>query len=114
MSISRKTVTIAAVAAALAAAGVAVASAIGGDDSETPVTGPNAEQAKAAALDMVGGGTVTEIELQDGDGAGVYEVEVLKDDGSQVEVQVGGGFQPLDTATDDDGSGEDESSESEF
>ena len=45
------------------------------------MTGPNAEQAKAAALDMVGGGTAAEIELQDGDGAGVYEVEVLKDDG---------------------------------
>ena len=49
---------------------------------------PAAEQAKAAALDAAGGGTVLEIEQQDGDGAGVYEVEVRRTDGSTVEIHL--------------------------
>ena len=58
---------------------------------EEQVTGPSAEKAKAAALKQVGGGTVLEIEQQDGDGPGAYEVEVKRPDGSTVEVYVGTG-----------------------
>jgi hypothetical protein len=105
--ISRKTVAIAAGVLALAAGGAGIAYAVDGDEEQ--VTGPDASRAEAAALDAVGGGTVTEIEHQDGDGAGTYEVEVQRADGSQVEVHIGGDFQPLGTAPDDDsGSGEDD------
>jgi hypothetical protein len=104
-------IVVAAAAAALAAGGVGIAQAVGGD-SEEQITGPAAEKAKSAALRAVGGGTVTEVERQDGDGAGVYEVEVRRDDGSQVEVQLDASFQPVGTAGDDDtGSGSEEDGE---
>ena len=108
MSINRKTIAIAAVADALAAGGVGVATAIGGGESDQPVTGPDADKAKAAALDEVGGGAVTEIERQDGDGAGTFEVEVQRDDGSQVEVYVDGNYDAVGSAADDDSGSEDE------
>ncbi len=111
MKINRRSVAITAAAGALAAGGVGVASAIGGGDSEERVTGPDATKAESAALDAVGGGTVTESEYQESGGAGFYEVEVQRDDGSQVEVHLDGQFEPVGTATDDDtGSGEDEES----
>jgi hypothetical protein len=107
MRINRKSVAIAAAIAALGAGGVGVASAIGGDDES--VTGPDAEKAKSAAVQAVGGGSVTEVEHQDGDGGGVYEVEVKRADGSQVEVDLDGAFHPVGTAGDDDsGSGSDD------
>jgi Peptidase propeptide and YPEB domain len=91
-------------------AGAGIAQAVGGG-SEEPVTGPAAEQAKAAALDAVGGGTVLEIEKQDGDGAGVYEVEVRRPDGSTVEIHLDHQFQPVGSAPDDDsGAGSDDES----
>jgi uncharacterized membrane protein YkoI len=110
MSINRKTVAVAAVAAALAAGGVGIANAVTGD-SEEQVTGPDADKAKAAALDAVGGGTVSEIEYQEAGSSGFYEVEVTRDDGSQVEVHLDGQFQPVGTAADDD-SGEAEDDDS--
>ena len=91
--------------------------AVGGGEEES-VSGPDAERAKSAALDAVGGGTVTEIEYQESGSAGLYEVEVQRADGSQVEVHVDGGFDPVGTAADDDGgagedddAGEDEATE---
>ena len=101
MKINRKVIAIAAVVAALAAGGAGIAYAVGGD-SEEQVSGPSAEKAKAAALDAVGGGTVLEVERQDGDGAGAYEVEVERPDGSQIEVHVSGSYDTLGTAADDD------------
>jgi hypothetical protein len=59
-----------------------------------------------AALEAAGGGTVLEIERQDGDGAGVFEVEVRRSDGSQVEIHLDAGYQPVDTAADDDSGSE--------
>ena len=100
--INRKTVAIAATIGALAAGGAGIAYAVDGEDEEQ-VTGPDTSRAEAAALEAVGGGTVLEVEHQDGDGDGVYEVEVQRPDGSQVEVHLGGDFQPLGTASDDDG-----------
>lgn len=102
MKITRKMVAIAAAVAALGAGGVGIAYAVGGGDSEEQVTGPDAEQAKSAALDAVGGGSVTEVEYQDNDGAGLYEVEVQRADGSQVEVHLNGQFDSVGTAGDDD------------
>ena len=90
--------------AAVAVLGVGAAGAayaVGGG-SEEQVTGPDAEQASQAALDAVGGGTVTEVEYQDSDGAGTYEVEVEQADGSQVEVHLDDAFQEVGAAADDD------------
>ena len=71
---------------AVAAGGVGVAAAGGGDDAEAPITGSALEQAKAAALDHTGGGRVSETEV--GDEESLYEVEVTREDGSQVDVQL--------------------------
>ena len=53
-----------------------------------------------------------EIERQDGDGAGFYEVEVRREDGSQVEIHLDAQFQPVGSAADDD-SAENESEDSD-
>ena len=112
MKVNRRSVVIAAaVVIALAAAGVGIAQAVGGGDES--VTGPAAEQARSAALDAAGGGTVLSVEREDGDGAGVYEVEVRRADGSEVEVYLDARFRPLGTTADDDGGAEPEESESE-
>jgi hypothetical protein len=112
MKVNRKVVAIGAAIAVLAAGGVGIAYAVGGD-SEEQVAGPDAERAKAAALDSVGGGTVTEIEHQDGDGAGLFEVEVERADGSQVEVYVDGSYDAVGSAADDDSGAEEEGAEEE-
>lgn len=112
MKLNRRIIVVAAAIAALAAAGAGIAQAIG-RGSEEQITGPAAEKAKSAALKAAGGGTVLEIERQDGDGAGMYEVEVRRADGSQVEIHLDARYQPVGTAADDDsGSGsEDEAGE---
>jgi hypothetical protein len=105
MNINRKVLAIGAAVVALAAGGVGIAYAVGGGDSDEQVTGPDADKAKAAALDAVGGGTVTSVERAD-DNNGAFEVEVKRDDGSTVEVAVGAQDQALGTQADDDnGSG---------
>jgi uncharacterized membrane protein YkoI len=92
--------------AALAAGGAGVAAATGGgDDSEQPITGSALDKAEAAALAETGGGTVTETET--GDEESLYEVEVTRDDGSQVDVQLDPNFDVVGSEADDEG--EDES-----
>jgi hypothetical protein len=108
MNINRKVVAIAAIVAVLAVGGVGIAYAVGGGESEEQVTGPDAEKAKSAALDVVGGGTVLEAEFQEAGSAGYYEVEVQRPDGSQVEVHIDSQFQPVGTAADDDTGSESE------
>jgi uncharacterized membrane protein YkoI len=94
-----------AVVAALAAGGVAVAAATGGDDSgDKAITGPALGKAKAAALAHTGGGRVTGTEV--GDEEGYYEVEVTSDDGSQVDVHLDRNFNVLGAKSDDDSSGD--------
>jgi Peptidase propeptide and YPEB domain len=93
--------------AALAIGGVGIAQAVSGD-SEAPVTGAAAEHARAAALDAAGGGTVLEIEHQDGDGSGVYEVEVRRTDGATVEIHLDGQFRQVGSSSDDDSGAESE------
>jgi hypothetical protein len=109
MNVNRRVLAIAAAIAVVAAGGVGIAYAVGGDSDEQ-VTGPDAEKAKAAALEAVGGGTVTEAEYQEAGSDGVYEVEVQRPDGSEVEVHIGADFNPVGTAPDDDAGGEDEGS----
>ena len=92
----------------LAAGGVAIAGATGGDDDATDraITGSALDRASAVALDHTGGGRVTGTEVQDEEG--YYEVEVTRDDGSQVDVHLDRHFNVLNSAGDRDGSGEDD------
>jgi uncharacterized membrane protein YkoI len=92
----------AAVAMLLALGGAGIAYANGGD-SEEQVTGPDAEKAKSAAIAAMGGGTVTEVERDDGYGTGVFEVEVKRDDGSQVEVHLDRDLNVVGQEADEDG-----------
>jgi uncharacterized membrane protein YkoI len=81
------------VIAGVAAAGVATAadSGVGGvvdgvvDGADVPISGEALEKASAAAIDVAGGGTVVDSEVED---EGGYEVEVNLDDGRQIEVQL--------------------------
>ena len=67
--------------------GTSVAVASSDDDgTEIPITGEALDRASAAALEHTGGGRVTETEQ--GDEESFYEVEVMLDDGSQVDVQL--------------------------
>jgi hypothetical protein len=106
MRFDRRLALAAAAVVALAATGAGIAKAVSG--SEEPVSGPSAEWASAAALEAAGGGVVLEVEQQDGDGAGVYEVEVRRPDGSTVEIHLDAEFRPVGTAPDDDGGSESE------
>ena len=92
----------------LAGAGVAYASASGDDSSEPQATGPGIEKAKSIALDYTNGGSVTGTEI--GDEEGYYEVEVIKDDGSQVDVHLDRDFNVLSTPADHEGSDSKDSS----
>lgn len=86
-------------AVAVGAAGIAVA---GGDDdgSDTPITGSALEKASAAALEVTGGGEVTETEV--GDEEGAYEVEVTLPDGSQTDVHLDEQFNHIGSQADDE------------
>jgi uncharacterized membrane protein YkoI len=103
----RTLVIAAAVAIVVALGGAGIAYANGGD-SEEQLTGPDAQKAKSAAIAAVGGGTLTEVERDDGDdgygtSGGVYEVEVTRDDGSQVEVHLDGDYNVVGQEADEDG-----------
>ena len=92
---------------ALGAAGGGIAVATGGgDDNEASIDGAALERASAAALEHTGGGTVSDTEV--GDEESKYEVEVTRDDGSQVDVQLDGNFNVVGDEVDGPESGEDE------
>jgi hypothetical protein len=104
----RTLVIAAAVAMLLALGGAGIAYANGGD-SEEQVTGPDAQKAKRAAIAAVGGGALTEVERDDGYGtSGVYEVEVTREDGSQVEVHLDGDYNVVGQEADEDGSNDED------
>jgi uncharacterized membrane protein YkoI len=89
----RTALAAAAAVAALGAGGATIAGATGGGDDagDGPIAGGALERAKAAALAHTGGGRVTGTE--EGDEESYYEVEVTRDDGSQIDVQLDRGFQ---------------------
>ena len=92
---------LAAVVAVLVLVGAGVAYATGsGDDSSGQAGGANIEKAKSVALEHVSG-RVTGTEV--GDEEGYYEVEVVKDDGSQVDVHLDKNFDVLGTPADHEG-----------
>jgi uncharacterized membrane protein YkoI len=72
----------------------------GGDDAEAPIRGSELDKASAAALEHTGGGRVTDTEV--GDEESLYEVEVTRDDGSQVDVQLDRRFTVVGGEADDE------------
>jgi hypothetical protein len=100
-AINVRTLVIAAAVAMLVLLGAGVAYATGGDSSAPQPTGSNIEKAKSIALDQTNGGRVTGTEV--GDEEGYYEVEVIEDDGSQVDVHLDRDFNVLGTPADHEG-----------
>jgi len=96
------------VVAALGAGGVGIAQAVGGDDEQA--TGPDADRAKAAAVESLGGGRAVSVERED-EGASAWEVEVRRADGSVVDVDLTSELQRAATERDDDDSGPEEGSD---
>jgi uncharacterized membrane protein YkoI len=97
------------VALVLVGGSVGIGLATGGDDdageneitdSDQPLTGSDRERAEAAAVEAVGGGTVTDVEI--GDDGAAYGVEIRADDGSQVEVMLDADFSVIGTEADDE------------
>ena len=99
----RRLIVAVAAALTLLGAGTGVVLASVGDDDK-PLEGAALDQATSAALDHVGGGTVVETEI--GDDGAAYGVEIRKDDGSVVEVNLDGDYNVTGSEQDDDGSGE--------
>jgi hypothetical protein len=102
----RRTTLIVAGIAALAAfvlGGAAIAGApqMNQEEGNQPVSGAAAESAQAAALKEAGGGTVTEL-ARDPEGARIYEVEVMKPDGTVVDIDLDSSFNVLAAENDRD------------
>ena len=106
----RKAIVIAATVLAIGATSAGIAIAAGGD-GDRPITGSALAEAKAAALEHTGGGTVVETEV--GDDGAAYGVEVRLDDGSEVEVALDGDFNVIGEERDDDGADEENDSDDE-
>jgi hypothetical protein len=90
MRVQRKYLIVGGAILAIAAGGTGAAFAtgtIGGDDGEGTLSGPAADKATAAALEITQGGTANAVERDSEDGA-TYEVEVTKPDGSTVDVRL--------------------------
>jgi hypothetical protein len=102
-AITARTLVIAVAVAMLVALGGAGIAYANGGISEEQVTGPEAQKAKSAATSAVGGGTVSEVERDDGYGTGVFEVEVKRDDGAQVEVHLNRDYNVVGQQADEDG-----------
>jgi hypothetical protein len=91
----------------LGAAGVRAAAESGDDDR--PLKGRNYDRATSAALNHLGGGTVTKTEIGDageaetepGDDGEAYEVDVRRDDGTQVAAELDSNFNVTGTEADD-------------
>src|SRR6266511_4965692 len=102
----RKYLITAGSALVLAAGGVGIAQAVGGDDESESVTGPEADQAKAAALRATHGGRANAVE-RDSENGGTWEVEVTREDGKTVDVRLDENYKLVvvegDSETPDDG-----------
>ena len=106
-TINVKTLLLAAAVVMLLLVGAGVAYATGGESSEQQATGPGIEEAKSVALEHTNGGRVTGTEV--GDEEGFYEIEITRDDGSQLDVHLDRDLDVLGTPVDhenlDDGDG---------
>lgn len=77
-----------------------------GNEVDVPITGPDLARASEAAIDHLGGGSVTETEIEDEES--YYEVEVTLDDGSQVDVQLDEQFNVVGDEVDDENEADDQ------
>ena len=68
-------------------------------DSDDLAPGADRDRAVEAALASTGGGTVTDVEV--GDEGATYGVEILREDGTEVEVQIDGSFAVTGSEVDD-------------
>jgi hypothetical protein len=103
---SKRTKLIVGAVAAILALGALAGFTIAAD-SEEPLTGSTYDRATEAALDHVDGGEV--VETESGDGGAAYGVEIRRDDGSVVEVELDENYKVIGTEADDDGpNGDDE------
>lgn len=85
---SRKQLIVGGSILAIAAAGGGAAIAVaGGDEGDGGATGPGADKATSAALQITGGGHANAVERDSEDGA-TWEVEVTKPDGQTVDVRL--------------------------
>jgi len=94
MTRSRKLALTFAAVVGVGAGGLGIAQALGqapGEHGDQQVTGPGAERARSAALEAVGGGRVVTVERED-EGDSAWEVEVVRSDGREVEVELDGSF----------------------
>ena len=92
MDLNRKYLVLGGTILAISAGGVGVAAATGGigggdDGGDATVSGPGADQATAAALEITHGGTANSVERDSENGA-TWEVEVTKSDGNTVDVRL--------------------------
>jgi uncharacterized membrane protein YkoI len=87
-----------------ASAGIAIAAGGGDDDdgTETSITGPALARASEAALTHVPGTGDRVSETEVGDEESMYEVEVTRADGSQVDVQLDENFNVVSSEGDDE------------
>jgi hypothetical protein len=95
---------------ALLGIGTGAVLAVAGDD-DRPLQGDARARASAAALEHVGGGRVIETEV--GDDGAAYGVEILRPDGSVVEVSLDREFRVIGTEGDDESAGESEDPEND-
>jgi len=88
------------------------ATAVMASDGSGSATDAERERAEQAGLEHIGEGSVTGFEA--GDEEGAYEVEVTRDDGSEVDVHLDEGFTMISSedespeGADDDSPGEDD------
>lgn len=88
-----------ALAAAAVAVGLGAGTANAGPgENDVPITGDALARAGGAALAHTGGGRVTGTEV--GDEEGYYEVEITRDDGSQIDVHLDEAFTVLGSVAD--------------
>lgn len=87
----------------LAGAGIAVATGGGRDE---PISGPARDRVSTVALDEVGSGVVTDVERDED--TGLYEVEVTRADGTEVDVLIDERLRVVATEDDRDDGGHDD------
>jgi uncharacterized membrane protein YkoI len=104
MHLSRKAMIIGGSVLALAAGGAGTAIATS-NDGEGGTTGPQADQAKAAALKITHGGHANAVERDSENGA-TWEVEVTKPDGDTVDVRLDQNYQLVVVESDNDSGGD--------
>lgn len=108
MKIRRKFLLIGAVALVLAAGLAGVGRAVGGgDDGDQNVSGPAADRARAAAIDVIPGGKVNAVERDSEQGA-TWEVEITRPDGKTVDVRLDANYKQVGVDSDSEENGDTE------